>query len=184
MDTNFIFDQNPSEDEESWYTMQAWTLAAGLGCGILAHMATRMFSRGVPSAIPQENLENWMNFPFSTDNKMVLVVRTDLSMGKGKAAAQCAHAAVDLYKKASKHTPKLVRQWETFGQAKVALKAPEGGEEALKLLQNKAKGEGLASVIIRDAGRTQIESGTATVLGIGPGPSDIVDKVTGHLKLY
>ena len=60
-----------------------------------------------------------------------------------------------------------VRQWETFGQAKVALKAPEGGEEALKLLQNKAKGEGLASVIIRDAGRTQIESGTATVLGIG-----------------
>ena len=77
-----------------------------------------------------------------------------------------------------------VRQWETFGQAKVALKAPEGGKEALEILQNKAKKEGLASVIIHDAGRTQIESGTATVLGIGPGPSDIVDKVTGHLKLY
>ena len=26
-------------------TVQAWTLAAGIGCGILAHMATRMFSR-------------------------------------------------------------------------------------------------------------------------------------------
>jgi len=184
MDINFILDQNPSEEDPNWYTMQAWTLAAGLGCGLLAHMASRMFSRGVPGAVPQENLNNWMNFPFSTDNKMVLVVRTDLSMGKGKAAAQCAHAAVDLYKKASKDTPKLVRQWETFGQAKVALKAPEGGKEALEILQNKAKKEGLASVIIYDAGRTQIESGTATVLGIGPGPSDIVDKVTGHLKLY
>jgi len=69
-------------------------------------------------------------------------------MGKGKAAAQCAHAAVDLYKKASKLTPKLVRQWETFGQAKVALKGPEGGIEALELLQKQAKEEGLATVII------------------------------------
>lgn len=188
MDSSFTLDENQSEEDESWYTMQVWTLAAGLGCGIMAHLATRMFSRGVPTPVggtmPPQNLNNWMNFPFSTNNKMVLVVRTDLSMGKGKAAAQCAHAAVDLYKKASKLTPKLVRQWETFGQAKVALKGPEGGKEALELLQKQAKEEGLATVIILDAGKTQIESGTATVLGIGPGPADIIDKVTGHLKLY
>jgi PTH2 family peptidyl-tRNA hydrolase len=67
---------------------------------------------------------------------------------------------------------------------KVALKAPEGGEEALKLLQIQAEEVGLATVIIQDAGRTQIASGTATVLGIGPGPADIIDKITGHLKLY
>ena len=66
--------------------------------------------------------------PKSMDNKMVLVVRTDLQMGKGKIAAQCAHAAVDLYKKASVKTPDLVKQWETFGQAKVTLKAPEGSD--------------------------------------------------------
>jgi hypothetical protein len=41
-----------------------------------------------------------------------------------------------------------VRQWETFGQAKVALKGPEGGIEALELLQKQAKEEGLATVII------------------------------------
>ena len=39
-------------------------------------------------------------------------------------------------------------------------------------------------MIIHDAGRTQIASGTATVLGIGPGPSSVIDNVSGHLKLY
>ena len=71
-----------SEEDDSWYTMQVWTLAAGLGCGIMAHLATRMFSRGVPTpvggTVPPQNLDSWMNFPFSTNNKMVLVVRTDL----------------------------------------------------------------------------------------------------------
>lgn len=32
----------------------------------------------------------------SGDTKMVLVVRNDLKMGKGKACAQCSHAAVSL----------------------------------------------------------------------------------------
>jgi len=175
-----------SSEEESWWTMQAWTLAAGLGCGLLAHVASRVITRAsaVSSGNSKSALETWTNFPFSTDNKMVLVIRTDLNMGKGKAAAQCAHAAIDLYKKANKKTPKLLTQWESFGQAKVTLKAPDGGEEALNCLKTKADEVGLAAVIIRDAGRTQIESGSATVLGIGPGPSEIIDKVTGHLKLY
>ena len=104
--------------------MQAWTLAMGLGCGVLAHMASRIFSRSWSREVAgnRSQLEDMMNFPFSMDNKMVLVVRTDLQMGKGKVAAQCAHAAVDLYKKSLVKCPKLVRQWETFGQAKITLK--------------------------------------------------------------
>ncbi len=39
---------------------------------------------------------------------MVLVVRTDLGMGKGKIAAQCGHATLGAYKKAVKIAPKVI----------------------------------------------------------------------------
>lgn len=39
--------------------------------------------------------------------KMVLVVRTDIKMTKGKAAAQCAHAAVACYKSIARSNPEV-----------------------------------------------------------------------------
>lgn len=53
--------------------------------------------------------------------KLVLVVRNDLKMGKGKVAAQCAHAAVAAYKLAKKH-PHTLKAWENNGQTKITLK--------------------------------------------------------------
>lgn len=53
--------------------------------------------------------------------KLILVIRTDLKMGKGKVAAQCSHAAVAAYKAARKH-PKILKAWEESGQAKITLK--------------------------------------------------------------
>jgi len=50
-------------------------------------------------------------------------------------------------------------------------------------LQAKAMSMGLCAQVIHDAGRTQIASGSATVLGVGPGPKSVIDGVTGHLKL-
>lgn len=41
------------------------------------------------------------------EHKLVLVVRTDLGMGKGKIAAQCGHASLACYKRALKYTPKV-----------------------------------------------------------------------------
>ena len=51
--------------------------------------------------------------------KMVLCVNQELGMGKGKIAAQCCHAAVACYKRASKQCPKALRAWETTGCAKI-----------------------------------------------------------------
>ncbi|KAJ1678591.1 hypothetical protein EV182_003742, partial [Spiromyces aspiralis] len=51
-------------------------------------------------------------------------------------------------------------------------------------LQAKATSLGLVSKSILDAGRTQIAAGSRTVLGIGPGPVGVINKATGHLKLY
>lgn len=56
-------------------------------------------------------------------------------------------------------------------------------QELLEVIRN-AKQAGLITSLIQDAGRTQVESGTRTVGGIGPARGDLIDKVTGHLKLY
>ena len=64
---------------------------------------------------------------------------------------------------------------------KVALQVKS--EEELEVLQAQAVSLGLCARIIQDAGRTQIASGSKTVLGIGPGPKSVIDQVTGHLKL-
>ncbi|CAF9922113.1 hypothetical protein IMSHALPRED_005342 [Imshaugia aleurites] len=154
----------------------------------------------------------------SEECKMVLVVRTDLGMGKGKIAAQCAHAALANYtallssSPSPSHTHPLLRRWAATGQAKIALQAPEAqpksggetqpksksgddaqresgdaqresGEAQLELLRRKAVELGLCARIVRDAGRTQVASGSATVLGVGPGPRGVVDGVTGGLRL-
>lgn len=110
--------------------------------------------------------------------KMVLVVRTDLKMGKGKTAAQCGHATLGAYKRAVKHTPNFVRAWETYGQAKITLKVDN--EEVLHEIAQKAQEMGIAAYIVEDAGRTQIAAGSRTVLGLGPAPVSIIDQLTGR----
>ncbi|KAL2799178.1 putative mitochondrial peptidyl-tRNA hydrolase Pth2 [Aspergillus keveii] len=114
--------------------------------------------------------------------KLVLVVRTDLGMTKGKIAAQCSHATLACYKYLVSHTTDsaILRRWESQGQAKIALQTKS--EEELQLLQAQAMSLGLCARVIQDAGRTQIASGSRTVLGI-LGPKSVVDTVTGHLKL-
>ncbi|PON77537.1 Peptidyl-tRNA hydrolase, PTH [Parasponia andersonii] len=114
------------------------------------------------------------------DFKMILVVRNDLKMGKGKIAAQCSHATLGLYKKLLHRAPKALNRWEMCAQPKVVVKIES--EEDMLVLQERAKSLKLPTHITIDAGRTQIAPNSRTVMAI-LGPVEVVDDVTGGLKL-
>ncbi|XP_073032163.1 uncharacterized protein [Primulina eburnea] len=114
------------------------------------------------------------------DFKMVLVVRNDLKMGKGKIAAQCSHATLGLYKKLLNRAPKSLNRWEMCGQVKVVVKIES--EDDMLVLQERAKSLNIPTHITIDAGRTQIAPNSRTVMAV-LGPADLVDDVTGGLKL-
>ncbi|PQE04977.1 hypothetical protein CJF30_00004763 [Rutstroemia sp. NJR-2017a BBW] len=134
-----------------------------------------------PADKKKEKKADWENS--DEECKMVLVVRTDLGMTKGKIAAQCSHATLACYKNFLRKDPKsqILRRWERQGQAKVALQVKS--EDDLDVLEAKALSLGVVAEIIADAGRTQIASGSHTVLGIGPAPKSVIDQITGSLKL-
>jgi peptidyl-tRNA hydrolase, PTH2 family len=110
--------------------------------------------------------------------KLALVVRTDLGMGRGKIAAQVAHAAVTAVLESRDAD---VAAWISQGQPKVVLKVTTG--EELLALARQARDDGLLAEVIHDAGRTQVEPGTVTCCAIGPADSDRVDRVTAGLSL-
>ena len=113
--------------------------------------------------------------------KMVMVIREDLNLSCGKMAVQVAHAAVECTLKAKKRKDPYLDEWIREGQKKVVVKTKD--LQSLYELEFKAKNLGLTTAIIRDAGLTEVPPGTVTCLGIGPGPEETVNKVTGNLPL-
>jgi PTH2 family peptidyl-tRNA hydrolase len=111
--------------------------------------------------------------------KLVVVVRTDLALGRGKLAAQVAHAAVAATL-AGLGGPDTA-QWLREGQPKVVLKVP--GEPELRAVADQAGQAQLPVEVICDAGRTQVSPGTLTCCAIGPADIARIDAVTGALSL-
>jgi peptidyl-tRNA hydrolase, PTH2 family len=116
-----------------------------------------------------------------SDYKQVIVVRSDLKMGKGKLAVQVAHAAVSSAENTKRYRKGWFDAWYSQSQAKICVKVDS--ERELRVLKGRLDEMGLPNSLIQDAGLTQLEPGTTTCLGIGPLPSETADKYTGELKL-
>jgi PTH2 family peptidyl-tRNA hydrolase len=113
--------------------------------------------------------------------KMVLVVRGELRLTPGKTAVQVAHAAVMLVEAARRRQADVLSEWLAEGQKKIAVVVPT--LEEMERLLRVARGKGLTTAVVEDAGLTEVPPGTKTVLGIGPGKVEDVDSVTGGLPL-
>ena len=114
-------------------------------------------------------------------NKLVIVVRKDIRLSPGKMAVQVAHAAVTCALESKSKKTRWFKDWYDEGQKKVVVKADR--KEDLFFLKERAGALGITTSLIKDAGKTEIEPGTITCLGIGPGPTPEIDKVTGDLSL-
>ena len=131
--------------------------------------------------------------------KMMIVMRRDLGMRKGKIAAQAGHACVEavLSTLARDHAferlqegrhqylendPDVLR-WLAEGEAKVCVYVD--GEERLTEIQRQCSDAGILSVMIHDAGRTEFHGAvTATCLATEPVTDSRISPITGNLPLY
>ncbi|MBI2129755.1 peptidyl-tRNA hydrolase [Candidatus Woesearchaeota archaeon] len=110
--------------------------------------------------------------------KQVILAREDLNLPKGKLAAQVAHASVASLIKSHKED---IAKWKNEGMKKVVLKVKDLGE--MMKYRKESQDAGLVTALITDAGRTVVEPGTITCLGIGPDKEEKIDKITGKLKM-
>ena len=111
--------------------------------------------------------------------KLAVVIRTDLGMGRGKIAAQVAHAAVAAVL-ASPGGSGLAG-WLGDGQPTVVLKVTAAAQ--LDQVVRQARAAGLPVELVHDAGRTQVAPGTLTCCAVGPAESRQVDAATAGLSL-
>lgn len=162
-----------------------WTgVSVGIGsCAALGFLC--IFRPNIGSILPfrqfRSNVIRIADSMLSRNMKMVFVVRTDCKMQKGKMAAQCCHAAVMAYKRSVEQESPFLKPWEMSGQPKIVCRVDS--EEEMAQVASKAQELGLITAVVRDAGRTQVVPGTKTVLGIGPGPIELIDQCTCNLKL-
>ena len=128
------------------------------------------------------------------ESKQVLVMKKFPSLRTGKYVAQGAHASVGALLSVGKldkygdnfiiplHNV-FIREW-LLGRFKKVTVYVETEQELIDLYDT-AKKAGLPALIIRDAGLTEFNGvPTITALGIGPGNPEVINPITGHLKLF
>lgn len=141
------------------------------------------------------NLWRLMKERFTVSVKQVIVIRKDLNMRKGKMIAQGAHASLAALINKSRLTEdfkhlvfdliedKAFVEWFINGKFTKVVVGCDSEKELLEI-NNKAMQAGLPRALIQDVGKTEFKGNlTFTSVAIGPGDSDKIDEITGHLKL-
>jgi len=113
--------------------------------------------------------------------KQTILIRIDIDMGRGKMAAQAAHASLMSYFEAERVDRAIAKEWLDIGEKKIILKASD--EEVLVKLFKAFQYKKIPCALVSDAGLTQLPPGTKTALGIGPWKSAEIDQFTKGFKL-
>ena len=138
------------------------------------------------------------------DTKQVILIRKDLNMPPGKAAAQAAHGSLQaifnrmsinieqlndfegtraVYRELNTTSNSSLNMWICGEQKKVCLAV--NSQEELDYYYNLAKQNNLMSSYIIDNGHTVFNGiRTPTCVAIGPDFSHLIDAITSKLKLY
>ena len=138
------------------------------------------------------------------NSKMMIVMRRDLKMRKGKIAAQAGHACIDAVLQALKKEDRMndltrtpegmmlnmtdkpdspLSEWFNNGCTKVCVYVDS--EEELLEIARKAEERGIIAAVITDWGLTEFHGEhTKTCLALEPLPEEIANELTGELPLY
>lgn len=111
--------------------------------------------------------------------KQVIVIRKDLNMRKGKMVSQGAHAAIGAVTAAE---AAVVEAWKA-GYNGVKICVGVDSEQELMDVYHFAKMQGLPAYLVLDMAYTEFEVPTYTAVAIGPAEAELVDPITGKLKL-
>lgn len=125
---------------------------------------------------------NFNDLGVQQDYKMTIVVRKDLGMSVGKIASQVGHSVLIAYKNSLSNDNNYVDAWENIsGQRKVVLECNSLNE--IYKLREQAIKLNISFGLVTDAGKTEVDPGTITVIAFGPAPVSEIDKITGKLEL-
>lgn len=122
-----------------------------------------------------------MQSSLPSELRMAAIFRADLPLSPGKLAAQAGHAFLTVWREAADKFPERIHSYDDFGQTKLVLLAPDLA--TLTRIYAKARERNIPAALISDAGRTELEAGTVTVLGLGPMSKTDSNALTRGLSL-
>jgi peptidyl-tRNA hydrolase, PTH2 family len=117
--------------------------------------------------------------------KQVIILRKDLNMSAGKAAAQASHASLMAFLHVAQKYPQKIDEWFKTGQGKIILEI-NSETDLMRLYESLASddtGKGICH-LVQDSGLTELKQMEYTALGIGPFDKAYIDQFTRQLKLY